>query len=127
LAALILKSNEAGNSSIKLKGILIGHGIISFEHLERSEIEFMVSRSFVDPETLQYWRSSCQTDPDSAGCQFFLKRYREDVRELNPYSKYLDKIRRLWLLLLQRLDGLQQDQAIRNSIQYLAESQAAIR
>jgi hypothetical protein len=101
LAALILKSNEAGNSSIKLKGILIGNGIISFEHLERSEIEFMVSRSFVDPETLQYWRSSCQTDPDSAGCQFFIKRYREDVRELNPYSKYLDKIRRLWLLLLQ--------------------------
>lgn len=46
----------------------------------------MVARSFVDPETLQYWRSSCQTDPESAGCQYFLKRYTDDVRELNPYS-----------------------------------------
>ena len=88
LAALIMQNNEAKNSSIKLKGILIGNGIISFEHLERSEIEFMVARNFVDPETIQYWKSSCQTDPDSAGCQFFLKRYREDVRELNPYSIY---------------------------------------
>lgn len=48
----------------------------------------MVARSFVDPETLQYWRSSCQTDPESAGCQYFLKRYTDDVRELNPYSNY---------------------------------------
>lgn len=38
LAALILRNNEAGNSSIKLKGILIGNGIISFDYLERSEI-----------------------------------------------------------------------------------------
>lgn len=48
----------------------------------------MIARSFVDPETLQYWRSSCQSDPESAGCQFFLKRYTEDVRELNPYNVY---------------------------------------
>ena len=75
LTQLILQSNEQGKSSIKLKGILIGNGIISFDYLQQSEIEFMVARSFVDPETLQYWRSSCQSDPESAGCQFFLKRY----------------------------------------------------
>ena len=88
LTQLILQSNEQGKSSIKLKGILIGNGIISFDYLQQSEIEFMVARSFVDPETLQYWRSSCQSDPESAGCQFFLKRYTEDVRELNPYNVY---------------------------------------
>jgi serine carboxypeptidase-like clade 2 len=80
LAQLIIQSNEQKKSNIKLKGILIGNGIISFDYLSVSEIEFMVARSFVDPETLQYWRSSCQTDADSAGCQFFLKRYTEDVR-----------------------------------------------
>lgn len=80
LAQLILQSNDQKKTNIKLKGILIGNGIITFKYLTVSEIEFMVSRNFVDPETLQYWRSSCQTDPDSAGCQFFLKRYTEDVR-----------------------------------------------
>lgn len=86
LAQLIVQSNEDRKTSIKLKGLLIGNGIISFDFLQVSEIEYMIARSFVDPENLQYWRSSCQTDPLSAGCQFFLRRYAEDVRELNPYS-----------------------------------------
>jgi carboxypeptidase C (cathepsin A) len=33
LAALIIQMNDQKKSSIKLKGILIGNGIISFEHL----------------------------------------------------------------------------------------------
>lgn len=36
LAQLILESNEQKKSNIKLKGILIGNGIISFQHLETS-------------------------------------------------------------------------------------------
>lgn len=100
LSKAIIESNDQLKTSIKLKGILIGNGIISFDYLQTSEIEFMVARNFVDPETLQYWKSSCQTDPESAGCQFFLKRYAEDVRELNPYSIYINLYRRLWILLL---------------------------
>jgi len=100
LAQLIIQSNDQGKSSIKLKGILIGNGIISFDYLQVSEIEFMIARGFVDPENLQYWRSSCQTDPESAGCQFFIKRYTDDVRELNPYSIFAFLLRCLWVLLL---------------------------
>jgi serine carboxypeptidase-like clade 2 len=88
LAQLIVQSNEQNKTSIKLKGMLIGNGIITFEYLSVSEIEFMINRNFVDPENLNYWRSSCQTDPESAGCQFFIKRYQEDVDEINPYSNF---------------------------------------
>lgn len=49
LAQLIIQNIEEKKSSIKLKGIMIGNGIISFEHLQISEIEYMVSRNFVDP------------------------------------------------------------------------------
>jgi len=67
-------------TNIKIKGILIGNGIISFNHLHLSTIEYFLGRHFVDPETLQYWRSSCQTDPHSAGCRFFEQRFIEDTK-----------------------------------------------
>lgn len=61
---------------------------MSFDKLHESEVEFMTNRNFVDPETIQYWKSSCQTDPDSAGCRFFEIRFQEDTEEINPYNVY---------------------------------------
>lgn len=75
MATLILSSNDYNGTSIRLKGLLIGNGIMSFNYLQTSEIEFMINRNFVDPETIQYWKSSCQFDPDSAGCRYFHIRY----------------------------------------------------
>jgi serine carboxypeptidase-like clade 2 len=49
LAELIVTSNDYKKTNIKLKGILIGNGVISFDHLDRSEIEFFIARNFVDP------------------------------------------------------------------------------
>ena len=89
LAKLMLLSNDVNGTKINLKGIIIGNGIMSFSQLERSEKEFMINRHFVDPETLSYWASSCQTDPDSAGCRYFNIRFQEDTDEINPYSNFL--------------------------------------
>ena len=60
----------------------------------------MINHNFVDPETIQYWKSSCQTDPNSAGCRFFKMRFAEDVDEINPYSNTYVYFRCLWKLLL---------------------------
>jgi hypothetical protein len=48
----------------------------------------MKSRSFTNPETGSYWVNSCQVDPESAGCRFFLMNFREDVDEINPFNVY---------------------------------------
>lgn len=48
----------------------------------------MIDHNFVDPDTLHYWGQSCKTDPLSAGCGFFHKRFKEDTNELNPYNVY---------------------------------------
>lgn len=48
----------------------------------------MLDRDFVDPELAPYYKISCLTDPDSAGCNYFWAEYEEDVFELNPYNVY---------------------------------------
>lgn len=90
LAVKLDKFNQdAGADTINFKGIMVGNGIMSFEDdfLQNNEAEYMIDHNFVDPEIIQYWKSSCQTDPNSAGCNFFHKRLEENVEEINPYSK----------------------------------------
>ena len=60
---------------------MVGNGIMSFQDgfLEKSEADYMIDHSFVDPEIIHYWKSSCKTDPQSAGCNFFHKRLAENV------------------------------------------------
>lgn len=41
----------------------------------------MFSHNFVDPTLDKYWDTSCRTDPASAGCSFFFKRY-NDIHSL---------------------------------------------
>jgi hypothetical protein len=48
----------------------------------------MIDRSFVDPEIIPIYKTSCQTDPDSAGCRYFTLEFDKGTEELNPYSKY---------------------------------------
>ena len=52
----------------------------------------MISHDFVDPELVHYWKSSCKIDSDSAGCRYFIKRYQDNIQELNPYSIYFQYI-----------------------------------
>ena len=75
-------------SKIDLRGILVGNGVMSFQggSLQNSQAQYMVDRHFIDPEIIGYWKTSCQFDPDSAGCIFFHKRFSENVEEINPYS-----------------------------------------
>ena len=88
LAVQIDKQNLNASKQINLKGILVGNGIMDFRggELERSSIEFMLDRDFVDPELAPYYKLSCLSDPDSAGCSYFSIEYDEDTAELNPYS-----------------------------------------
>ncbi len=59
---------------------------MSFDYLQTSEVNYMIEHSFVDPEIVPIWKSSCQVDPTSAGCRYFGIRFQEDIDELNPYS-----------------------------------------
>ena len=77
-----------------MRGILVGNGVMNFQggSLQNSQAQFMIDRHFNDPEIINYWKNSCQFDPDSAGCIFFHKRLAENVEEINPYSIYVDKV-----------------------------------
>jgi serine carboxypeptidase-like clade 2 len=91
LAVLIdFYNNQGVGKKVNLKGILVGNGVMSFENgeLEKSQIDYMISREFIDPDILPYYRSSCIIDPQSAGCRYFNTKYGENVDEINPYSKF---------------------------------------
>ena len=83
-----LDSTTKEDDKINLKGVFIGNGVIDFrnDELEKSQVEYVINRDFVDPEIMQYWHNSCQVDEESAGCQFFYERYSENTEEINPYS-----------------------------------------
>lgn len=53
-----------------------------------SQIEYMIKHDFVDPDLVPYWKTSCQMDPNSAGCNYFLQRYEDNIFEINVYSVY---------------------------------------
>jgi serine carboxypeptidase-like clade 2 len=89
LAQLIDGYNyRAEGPAINLAGLLIGNGVMSFDTLQHSTYEFMIDRSFVDPEILLNYRSSCQFDPHSAGCRFFEIEFDKGTEEVNPYNVY---------------------------------------
>lgn len=62
---------------------------MTFRTLQSSTYEYMIDRRFVDPEIVPIYQSSCQTDPDSAGCRYFQLEFDKGTEELNPYSKNL--------------------------------------
>ena len=70
-----------------MRGILVGNGVMSYNSVEFNQVEFLLTRSFINPEIHSYW-TSCQNDPQSAGCGFFSLNVREDIVELNPYNVY---------------------------------------
>lgn len=84
-------------TKINLKGFLIGNGVISFKNgeLAKSSTEFMIDHDFIDPELVPYYNRACLTDPKSAGCQYFNKRFDDNVEEINPYSNLSINLRHL--------------------------------
>lgn len=67
---------------------MIGNGVMRYHTVSRNQINYLLDRSFVDPEIKSYWDNSCQFDPDSAGCRFFAIRFQENFEEINPYNVY---------------------------------------
>lgn len=67
---------------------MVGNGIMNFHTLENSQINYLLDRSFIDPEVKQYWNNACQFDPESAGCRFFKIKFSENFEEINPYNVY---------------------------------------
>jgi len=61
---------------------------MSFETLQDSTYEYMIDRSFVDPEITPIYYQSCKSDPDSAGCRYFRIEFDKGTEELNPYNVY---------------------------------------
>lgn len=88
LAVKIDQYNLNASFQINMKGILVGNGIMSFSQLPNSEVQYMIDRSFVNPEIRDYWNHGCVFDPESAGCRYFSIQFQEDIDELNPYNVY---------------------------------------
>lgn len=86
LAVLIDRTNVINH--LNLKGILVGNGVMDFRNseLEKSSVEYMIGNEFIDPELINYWKTSCAYDYESAGCNYFISRYELDLDDLNPYS-----------------------------------------
>lgn len=86
-----LDPSTPAEAKINLKGLFIGNGVIDFrnDELEKSTVEYMINRDFIDPEVMQYWHNSCQVDEESAGCQYFFSKFEENTDDINPYSKAL--------------------------------------
>ncbi len=61
---------------------------LSDDRLERSQISYMFSRNFIDPNLERYWLVSCQTDPQSAGCSYFFRQYDDLLSKINFHSIY---------------------------------------
>lgn len=89
LAVLIDQYNLIAATKINFKGMLVGNGVMSFDMLDANRVEYLISKSFIDPEIVNTFRASCFTDPDSAGCRYAKIRIDENTYELNPYSTLL--------------------------------------
>lgn len=61
---------------------------LSENRLEKSQISYMFSRNFIDPNLERYWQVSCQTDPQSAGCSYFFRQYDDLLNKINFHSIY---------------------------------------
>jgi hypothetical protein len=91
LTVLLDRYNLRNSSNaIALRGFLIGNGVMDFSDgsLYESQIEYMIKHDFVDPDLVPYWRTSCKTDPLSAGCNYFKKRFADNILEINEYNLY---------------------------------------
>ena len=69
---------------------MVGNGIMDYsdDRLEKSQLNYMFTRNFIDPMLDRYWDGSCQTDPSSAGCKFFFTRYDELLKKVNFHNIY---------------------------------------
>lgn len=88
LAMKILGYNSNNPKPIKLKGILMANPVLSFDKLQESRVDFMISHNFIDPRLVPYWERSCKTDPDSAGCSYFYERYEDLIYRIDEYNVY---------------------------------------
>lgn len=91
MTVLIDKYNlNSPPNPIALRGFLIGNGVMDFRDgsLYDSQVDYMIKHDFVDPDLVHYWTTSCKLDPNSAGCNYFIKRYEDNTFELNPYNVY---------------------------------------
>jgi carboxypeptidase C (cathepsin A) len=89
LAVKVDHYNEQGGSNkIDFRGVFVGNGVISFRdrRLYNHKMTYDIDHYFTDPDLIEYWRFSCQSDPFSAGCRFFEIRALENTFELNQYS-----------------------------------------
>jgi hypothetical protein len=86
LAVLIDKNSKS--YKFPLAGILVGNGLMTFDTLEESEIEFVIRKELVDPEIIPLFEKYCKKDFRSDGCLTFLQKYEKDTDGLNPYAIY---------------------------------------
>lgn len=59
---------------------------MDFKTITFNTYQYMIDRSFVDPDISHIFQSSCKTDRESASCRFFELEYQKGTEELNPYS-----------------------------------------
>jgi hypothetical protein len=84
----VLIDRNRNQNKFPLAAILVGNGLMTFDTLEASEIEFIIKKEMVDPEILPLWEKYCKKDFELDGCQIFLEKYDKDTDALNPYAIY---------------------------------------
>lgn len=89
LALAILGYNQnQPPKPINLKGILLANPVFSFENLQESRVEFMISHNLIDPRLVPYWERSCKSDASSAGCAYFYRRYEDLLYRIDEFNIY---------------------------------------
>lgn len=74
------------SSKINLGAIMVGNGLMTFDTLEESEIEYIINKELVDPDIVPLYNDYCKKNYESDQCQAFLEKYDKDTDALNPYS-----------------------------------------
>ncbi|KAL5703439.1 hypothetical protein ACHQM5_028529 [Ranunculus cassubicifolius] len=89
LADLIVQNNLHAHASsrIKLRGIMVGNGMINFKTDQRGIYEYFWSHALISDETYEGLIKTC-VDSNSLECSMFQQRLKEEAGNVNVYHLY---------------------------------------
>lgn len=88
LAALIDDSNNAGNTSIPLKGIMSGNGVIGISAVLNNRIQNFYDHHLFSQALFEAYNEFCLSNVNSNGCKLALNGIAASIYGINPYDLY---------------------------------------
>lgn len=78
------------NPYIHLKGILVGNGVIDFEDnvLDKAQLEFLATHSFIDLRLFDIYQQSCARDWSSPRCKYIQSEFKAIRKTINVYNAF---------------------------------------